>query len=258
MKAVWLTSLGVPDHDVRLWIQKMQTYGLDCTGHQWKDDNQGMAWLGSKEELCRPQTAFWAVMGATEALFNPDTRYGLSMLALCLQAKRGPGFPIVILQTDRDVISAEKLPTPLQHAIVLPAADKATPAKLVAKAHAKAPELQGAYHLDMVGNPQFGQWFEVRPTAGVWPGAIFAVDEGEIKFQAVGPSGGLPKTSTLNYPMQGLRIDFNDKHYTAWAVRNDITTEHSYYVKVAGTPAGLLFGAFSEESETQMYHVQLK
>ena len=259
MKSVWLTSLGVAEQDVRSLMQKLQTYGLACSGHQWKDDNKSMAWMGPKEEMCQPKTAFWALMGPAKAFLNEQTRYGLSLLALCVQADKGQGFPIVLLQTDRDPISVAELPTAFQRAIVLPAADAATPAKLVAKAHAKVPELTNAYHLNMVGNPRVGQWFEVRPTADVWSGVIFAVDEeGEIKFQAVGPAGELPKTSTLNYPMQGLQLDMNAKRYVAWAVRNDITVENSYYVKVEGTPGAFLFGAFSEDLEMEMYHVRLK
>jgi len=258
MKTFGLTSLGVAEQDVRVMMTKMQTYGLACTGYMWKDDLQNMAWLEAKEELCLPQTAFWAIMGTAEAFSNPVTRYGLSLLALSLQAKKGTGFPVVILQTAGDLISAQMLPTPLQGAIVLPAADAATPAKLVAKAHLQVPDRKCDYYLDMVGNPQFGQWFEVHPTEGEWPGIIFGLDEGEIKFQAVGPAGALPKASTLNYPMQGLHIDFTGKRYTAWSVRNGIAVDRSYFVKVEGAPAAILFGAFSEESETQMYHVKLK
>lgn len=258
MKAVWLSALAVPEQEVQKLMQKLQTYGLAASGHLWADDNQNMAWMGPKEELCKSQNAFWAILGSKEALLKPDTRYGISLLALCVQAERGLGFPIVILQTDAKPLSAADLPTPLQRAVVLPAADAGTPAKLVAKVHAKAPDLPSAYHLDMVGNPQLGQWFEIRPTRDAWPGIIFGVDEGEVKFQAVGPSGELPKTSTLNYPMQGLKIDLKERSYAAWAVRNDITAETSYYVKVDGFPGAFLFGAFSEENDAEMYHVELK
>ena len=258
MKSFGLTSLGGTEQAARIMMKKMQTYGLACTGHVWKENLQDMGWLAPKDELCKPENAFWAIMGPPEAFTHADTRYGLSLLALCLQARKGKGFPIVILQTAGDLMSAQMLPTPLQHAIVFSATDAATPAKLVAKAHLQVPDLKSEYYLDMVGNPQFGQWFEVHPAEGEWPGIIFGVDEGEIKFQAVGPAGGLPKTSTLNYPMQGLHIEFIGKRYTAWSVRNGITVDRSYFVKVEGAPAAILFGAFSEESEAQMYHIELK
>ncbi|MDA8142344.1 MAG: hypothetical protein M0036_27165, partial [Desulfobacteraceae bacterium] len=216
------------------------------------------AWLWPKEEICKPQCAFWVILGSREALLKPETRFGLSLLAFCVHAKRGLGFPIVVLQTEGASLAAAELPTALQRALILPAGDAGTPAKLVAKAHAKAADLPSAYYLDMVGNPHFGQWFEIRPAAGTWPGVIFGVDEGEISFQAVGPSGELPKTSTLNYPMQGLKIEVDGKNFSAWAVRNEVGNGSSYYVKVSGAPANLLFGAFSEESEAEMYRVALK
>lgn len=258
MKSVWLSVLNVPEQEARGVIQKMQTYGLSCSGHQWTDNTKEMAWMGPKEVLCGPQVAFWAILAAKATLMKPETRYGLSLLALCVQAERGEGFPIVILQTDEEAIGAEDLPTPLRRAVVLPADGAGTPAKLVAKAHAKTPEFQSAYRFDMVGDPQLGQWFEVRPTRDSWPGIIFGIDDGEIKFQAVGPSGELPKTSTLNYPMQGLEIDYCETKFTAWAVRNELSIDTSYFVKVDGAPGALLFGPFSEESETEMYRVCLK
>lgn len=258
MKTIWLSALTTPEQTVQMVMNKLNTYGLASTGHRWQDDLQGMAWLGPKDELCHPRCAFWAIMGAREALLKPETRYGLSLLALCVQAKRGQGFPIVVLQTQGEPLTTAELPTFLRHALILPAADAGTPAKLVAKAHAKTPDFPTAYDIDMVGNPNFGQWFEIRPSRDTWPGAIFGIDEGEINFQAVGPSGELPKTSTLNYPMQGLKIESGGKTYTAWAVRNPVGQGASYFVKVTGAPGHLLFGAFSEESETEMYRIALK
>lgn len=258
MKSVFVSALTVPEQEVRGLMGKLKTYGLEPAAHQWSDDLGAMAWMGPKEHLCQPQCAFWAIMGAREALLKPETRYGLSLLALCVQARRGPGFPIVLLRTGPEPLVAADLPAPLQRAIILSAADAGTPAQLVAKAHAKAPDLPAAYYLDMVGNPQFGQWFEVRPTSDEWPGIIFGVDAGEIKFQAVGPSGQLPTTSTLNFPMQGLQMEFKGRNFTAWAVRNAISPATAFYIKVEGAPATLLFGPFSEEGQTDMYSIALK
>jgi len=258
MKSVWISSLAVPEKEVRALMQKLKTYGLDPSGHQWSGENQAMAWMGPKARLCDDNCAFWAIMGSHEALRNPETRYGLSLLALCVQARRGPAFPVVVLQTDRSPLTVEDLPTPLQRALILYAADDATPAKLVAKAHAKLPDLQAAYHFDMVGDPQLGQWFAVHPSQGVWPGIIFGVDGGQIKVQAVGPAGGLPTTSTLNYPMQGIRLDMGGTEFIAWATRNEVNPDTAYYIKVEGFPKTLVFGAFSEESEAEMFVIKLQ
>jgi len=258
MKSVWLSVLDVPEQTVQAMMANLKRYGLECSGHQWTDDAKNMAWMGPKASLVEPRTAFWAIMGSKDALLKPETRYGLSLLALCVQAQRGKGFPMVVLQTDDPLLTVEELPTALQRSIILPAADTGTPAKLVAKAHARPPALPEPYRLDMVGDPQLGQWFEVHPTHGSWQGIIFGIDEGEIRFQAVGPTGALPKTSTLNYPMQGLKIEFKQTDFVAWAVRNELSIEMSYFVKIDGFPSTFLFGAFSDASETEMYHIRLK
>jgi hypothetical protein len=52
---------------------------------------------------------------------------------------------------------------------------------------------------------------------------------GRDKFQAVGPSGQLPTTSTLNYPMQG-QMEFKGLNFTAWAVTMR-SPAIAYYVK---------------------------
>jgi hypothetical protein len=258
MKTVWLSAIGTQEQEVQALLKKMKTYGLVVSGSRWVDDNKAMAFMGSREEMIKPQCALWVAMGSKNAFQNADTRYGLSLLSLSVQAQRESVLPMVVLQTDSEPLSPVDLPTPLQRAVVLPAADAGTPAKLVARLHANSPALQTAYYFDMVGNPQFGQWFEVRPVRDEWPGMIFGVEEAQIKFQAVGPAGQLPKNSTLNYPMQGLRIQYGGRSYSAWAVRNRITPESSYYIKVEGAPNSVLFGAFSEQNETDMYRVDLK
>jgi hypothetical protein len=258
MKNLWLSAISVPEPQVRELLQKLKTYGLNPSGHAWQDDIAAMAWVGPRDALIAKECTFWAIMGSGTALNRPETRYGLSLLALCVQSRRGAGFPIVVLQTDSDPLSAADLPTPLQKALILPAIAPGTPAKLVAKAHRPAPELPAPFYLDMVGSAQIGQWFELRPTQDYWPGVIFGIDQGEIKFQAVGPAGALPTTSTLNFPMQGLKIEVGERAYTAWAVRNTISAESSYYVKVEGTPGSLIFGPFSENSETEMVVIDLQ
>jgi hypothetical protein len=258
MKSVWISSLAVPEQDVRAQMQKLKTYGLEASGHQWSEDNQAMAWLGPKVQLCDANCALWVLMGSREAMLKHELRYGLSLLALCVQARRGPAFPIVILQTDTAPLDVDELPTPLQRAVILSAVAASTPAKLVAKAHAKAPDLQAAYYFDMVGDPQRGQWFEVHPTQGTWPGIIFGINEGQIKFQAVGPAGNLPATSTLNYPMQGIKLAMGETEFTAWGTRNEVNPDMAYFIKVEGFPKTLLFGAFSEENEAEMYMIKLQ
>jgi len=258
MKVIWLSALNKDEAAVQKVMAQMKKYGLEVQGHFWQNDNAKMAWVGAKEELGHAQVAMWAIMGSREELENPDLRYGLSMLALTAQAQKGVGFPIIIMQTDGDPVLADQLPDPLQRAIILKATDPGTPAKMVAKTHAKPPELPAAYHLDIVGNEQLGQWFTVRPSRDSWPGIIFGVDEGDISFQAVGPPGRLPKKTTLNFPMQGLKLEMGDTSYTAWATQNEVSQEQAYYIKIKGCPKTLLFGPYAEDSEADLYIVRLQ
>lgn len=258
MKSLWLTSLAKDEETIQKMVAKFQKYGLQLQGHFWNNDNDKLAWLGAKEELISDQIGVWAILGSREELAQDDLRYGLSMLALTVQARKGVGFPMVILQSAGDPISCKELPTPLKRAIVLPVENPGTPAKLVAKVHAKAPDVPAAYYLDMVGNEQLGQWLEVRPTGDAWPGVIFGVDGGEIVFQAVGAPGRLPKKTTLNYAMQGLKLEMGGTEFTAWAAQNEVSVNSSYYVKVKGCPKTLLFGPYAENAEAELYSVHLQ
>ena len=258
MKAIWLSAMKKDETAVQTIMSQFKTYGIEAQGHFWENDNAKLAWLGPKESLVTGQSAMWVILAGRDDLENDDLRYGLSMVALCLQARKGAGYPVVILQTDGDPVTADDLPTPLSRAVVLDANSAATPAKLIAKVHAKVPDLPAAYQIDMVGNEQLGQWLQVRPTGAAWPGIIFGVDEGEIVFQAVGPAGQLPEKSTLNFAMQGLKLELGGTEFTAWATQNEVSVETAYFVKISGTPKTLLFGPYAQDSEAELYRIQLQ
>lgn len=258
MKAVWLSALHKNEAVVQKIMSQCKQYGLAPRGHFWENDTKKMAWLGPKESLMDTSTAAWVIWGSRKDFEDPQIRYGLSMLAICVQARRGSSFPLVLLQDDETLLTPDDLPTPLKRASVLAAAQAGTPAKLVAKIHTRLPEMPASFFIDMVGSVQFGQWFEIRPVQETWPGIIFGLDEGDIRFQAVGPAGKLPDKTTLEYAMQGLTLEKDGITYTAWAVRNEISTGQSYYVKIDGTPGTILFGGFSDDAETELYAVHLK
>jgi hypothetical protein len=258
MKSIWVTSLEKDAAAAQQCMALLKKYGLQANGHFWNKDNRKMGWLEAKAPLLDPGTALWTILGTAESLKNQDIRYGLCLLALSVQAQKGPGFAIAILQTDGDLPAAADLPTPLQRALVLSTANPAMAAKLVAKLHARSPALPCAYHLNMVGNEQIGQWLEVRPTRDTWPGVLFGVQDGDITFQAVGSSGRLPQKTTLNYPMQGLKLEMGGKQFTAWATRNEISTATAYFVKITGSPKTLIFGPYAEDAEADLYVVTLQ
>jgi hypothetical protein len=258
MKTLWMTSLIRSEDTVKNLFSQMKTYGLDLKGHFWEDDLDKIAWIGARDELIKPDVALWLILASQEELVTPSLRYGLSLLAITVQAKKGIGFPIVILHSEGDPSAFDTLPTPLKGVDFLSLAESSLGAKIVAKVHSPVKEIALEYRLDAYGNPQIGQWFEVGPQKEVWKGTMFGVSGGEITFHGVGPKGSLPSHSTLNYPSQGLKLKLGEREYTAWAVKNEIDSGTSYFVQVKGYPESFVFSSFSTEEETDVYVVTVK
>lgn len=258
MKTIWVTSLDASQDPIKKLISRMKTYGLEVQGHFWKDDLKKMTWMAARDNLIDAKASLWAILGSDDELLAADTLYGLSLLAITVQAQRGLHFPIMILQTRGKSISSEHLSTPLKGAETISASDAGLGAKLVAKVHKPAKPVSSEYHMDVYGNEQIGQWFEVRPQNSRWPGVMFGVTGAEIAFHAVGPCGSLPAKTVLNYPMEGLKLEMGGKEYTAWAAQNELDTETSYFIKVEGFPESIVFGAYSEEEAAEIFVVRLK
>jgi hypothetical protein len=258
MKTIWVTSLGSSQDPVKKLMSQMKTYGVEVTGHFWKDDLKKHSWREATDSIIDSKISMWGILGSDEELLSPDNLYGLSLLTITVQAQRGLHFPMMILQTQGDSISHEQLSTALNGADVMSVSDAALGAKLVAKVHAPAKPISSEYHMDIYGNEQIGQWFEVRPTGSSWPGVMFGVGGAEIAFHAVGPAGSLPKKTVLNYPMQGLKLEMGGKEYLAWATQNELNAETSYFVKVEGYPESIVFGPYSTEEAADVFVVSLK
>ncbi len=258
MQPIWLTSLGISGKTVAKLIAGLETYGLETTGNIWLDDLKSMAWISGLEALIDKKPALWLILGKAEDFSKPSIRYGLSLLTIAVHAKRGPVFPIIILQSGENTIKSDKLPTPLESIDILKALDTSLGAKLVAKIHAVTKPKDIYYHIDIHGNQQVGQWFEVRPQHERWPGVIFGVCGADISFQAVGTTGKLPEKSVLEHPLRGMKITHGKKEFTAWAVQNEINPETAYYAQVAGFPDTIIFGPYTEGAGADMYMVQLK
>jgi hypothetical protein len=258
MKTIWVTSLGSSQEPVKQLMSQMKTYGIEIQGHFWKDDLKKMAWMAARESLVDAKVSMWGILGSDDELLSPSALYGLSLLAIAVQAQRGLHFPITILQSRGDPVSTEQLSTPLKGADVLSPSDSGFGAKLVARSHKTPKPVSPEYHLDIHGSEQLGQWFEVRPTQASWPGVMFGVAGAEITFHAVGTAGSLPAKTVLNYPMQGLKLEMAGKEYLAWAAQNELNTKTSYFVKVEGYPESILFGPYSTEEAADLFLIRLK
>jgi len=257
-KSIWLSSLVRAEEEIKKLITQMKTYGIEVNGHFWEDNLANMAWMSPREELIKPEVALWLILADEQSLTTPTIRYGLSLLAITVQANRGLSFPIIVLLTEGTPPAAADLPTSLKSVEFLSLADTALPAKLVAKVHAPSPPISSEYRLDVYGNAQIGQWFEIGPTQATWSGAMFGISVGEITFHAVGQKGFLPERAVLNYPLKGIKLNLGEKEFVAWAVQNEINSQSSYFVKVKGFPDAILFGPYAQGEETEVYVVRIK
>jgi hypothetical protein len=257
MKTAWLTSLVSSEEMVKKLISQLKPYGLDVKGHFWENDLEKMAWAKPRGELVHKDVMLWLILASSKNLMDPSIRYGLSLLALMVQAQRGLAFPMVILLTEGEIPPSESLPTPLKGADSFPLSDPGMAAKLVVKIHSAVKEILSDYRLDVYGNPHIGQWFEIGPQKATWPGVMFGVAGAEITFHAVGPKGSLPDQSVIHYPLKGLKLSLGEKEYSAWAAQNELTPETSYFVKIQGTPESLLFGPYSTQEEAELYVLKI-
>lgn len=257
-KSIWITALDKDEAAAKELFDTARRYGLETGGHFWIDDLKNMAWAGAAPELLKPGAALWIIGGRLEQLRSPQCRFGLSMLALLLHARKGHGFPILVAPYDGG-LSPDDLPTPLKGAEVVTKTQLG--AKVAAKANMPMKNIQADYRLGLYPLPGLGLWFEVGPATGVWNGAIFGLAGGEdaaIDAHGVGPAGKLPERAVLEYPMQGLTLQAGEREYTAWAVKNQLGENDSYYLRVRGAPASLLFGELPEADDADMHVLEVR
>jgi hypothetical protein len=258
MKKIWLSSLNSSKEEVQKTMASLQKYGLAVDGHFWQDDLDKMTWTAPRQAILDKNTNLWAIIASAEDLLSPSNRYGLSMLALTVQAAKGLDFPIIILQNAGETVSADTLPTPLADCDILSLNNPAYGAKIVARLHKQVKGTHPPYRLDVYGIAQIGQWFEIGPRVGTWSGALFGTSDAGPCLHTVGKSGQLPEKSVLNFPQRGLEIELQGRKFAAWAVQNDLDSESSYYVKVDGHPDSIPFSPYSSAEEAEVFVLKLK
>jgi len=258
MKKVWITALTKEDEgQVEKLVKTLKQYGLAPGGHFWSDDLQNMAWMAAQEELLAKETALWLIVGSAGAFGVESIRYGLSLLAITAQARRGHGFPVLVAASSGEV-KVESLSTPLRNAEVISLANPSLGPKIVARANIPPKKVEAEYRLDAYGIPKVGQWLEVGPASGhTWKGAMLGVCGGEITSHAVGPSGTLPDRSVLEYPMKGLKLQMGEKEYTAWAVQNELDEGSSYYLGFKEYPSSIVFGPLPGGDDAELFALAL-
>jgi hypothetical protein len=252
MKTVWITALKEDQPRVAAVTAVLKRYGLQCKGHFWADQPDKMAWRIALDAMLEAKADVWLVLVDGDEIKKPSVRYGLSLMASALRSARGGNFSILTLWNSVPPAEAA-LPPLMAQAELLLESGATWPAKIVAKANVPAKAASAEFRLDVLGNERLGQWFEIGPVTGAWSGVVFGVRGGgaEIQFQAVGPKAMLPEKTTLEFAQEGLKIEVAGNEYAAWAVRNQVDENMSYFVKVKGCPDTVLFMPYAEETDAE-------
>ena len=249
MKTVWITALKEDQPRVAAVTAVLKRYGLQCKGHFWVDQPDKMAWRVALDALLEAKADAWLVLVDGDEVKKPSVRYGLSLMAAALRSARGSASMLTLWNSQPPAEAA--LPPLMAQAELLLESGASWPAKIVAKANMPAKAAPSEFRLDVLGNERLGQWFEIGPVGGAWDGVVFGVTGTDvaINFQAVGPKGALPDKTSLEFAQEGLQIKAGGRDFTAWAVRNTVGADASYFARVKGSPEAILFMPYAEESD---------
>lgn len=254
MKKVWITSLIHDEKNIQDIILRLKPYKVDVDGQFWRDDLDKMAWANTYEQITAKDIGLWIIITDKTSLDKNSVVKGLSALTLMVQAERN--LPVLILTTETS-LDATTLPSPLQMAQIVDFKAPALPAKIVALLNLPLANNDKEYRLNFHPLGELGLWIEIGPRDAKWDGVMLGVNGCEINFQTYGKVGIMPEHSTLEYPQQGLKIKLSDTEFTAWAIQNKLDKSTSYFARITQLPDQILFGAYSNDDETDVYVVKL-
>lgn len=243
-KTVWLTWMpaGEDAPAPQAVVAAMSKLGLAVNGAPWVDAPQDYAWTSLAEHHIGAEGPdVWVVAGRAAEFANPAHRFGLSMVAGTVRCDRARPMRTIVLGLD-GMPAASSLPTLLRSADLVDGSQPSWGAKVVVAANAPAPKSAEPFRLRAIAQRMIGLWLEVGPVEGEWAGVMLGVAGAKIMLHAVGPKGGLPERTTLEFKLEGLELEIGDTTFVANAVANKLGGGDSYYVKLDGAPTRLLLG----------------
>ncbi|MCK5098233.1 MAG: hypothetical protein KAR45_09010 [Desulfobacteraceae bacterium] len=254
-KKIWITSMSKEKEQITRLLQLGKKYGLAPDGHFWVDDLEKMAWQAPLDNLLAKETALWVISANKKDFEKESVRYGLALLCLSMQSVKGIGFPVIFVCSE-DSLKLENLPTPFQGSEIFSIDNKSLGAKMTARANTPIKKTKSEYRINIHANQGYGIWYEFGPAKGeTWSGVLAGGLKSEVNAHGVGPSGSLPLKTTLEYQMQGLKLELGEDKYSAWAVKNEIDENQSYYVRFADIPGNILFGQLPGEETEADFHI---
>ena len=259
-RKVWLSWVAqdTTQADPNTSMAALKKNGLLPQGSRWADDVAKAAWAELLPVLSdAQQTDAWIVALDRASFERASVRYGLSVLAATVRERRGAAYPIVVLGIDFTP-TQEKLPIFLRTGPFYSTADSGWPAKLVASFFKKGEGTIQEFRFSVYASQYTGQWFEIGPKTEPWSGVMFGVSgEAKITHHAVGPKGALPERTVLEYATKGIQAEVGDTKFTVWSVQNSVTAEQSYFLKVEGSPAKVVFGGHPGAENAEVYVLSL-
>lgn len=259
-RKVWLSWVAqtTTKADPSASMAALKKNGLFPQGNHWVDDVAKAAWAELLPVLSdAQQTDAWIIALDRASFELSSVRYGLSVLAATVRERRGAAYPVVVLGIDFMPVE-EQLPTWLRTGPFYSAADASWSAKLVASFFKKNEGAVQDFRFTAYASQYTGQWFEVGPRSGQWNGVMFGVSgDAKITHHAVGPKGVLPERTVLEYATKDIKAKVGDTDFTVWSVQNNVTAEQSYFLKVEGCPAKVVFGGHPGAENAEVYVVSL-
>jgi hypothetical protein len=232
--------------------------GLAVTPLPW-DRTNAAGWLPAADGLLGdPSVDLWLIAGSIADFTDRAIRFGLSLACLRVAAQRATLPSVVFAGLDGRPL-APSIPPCFDKAKSLGPPCTSWGGQCVAAAmrsHGDRPALP--YRLNVIAHPSLGTWFEVGARSdSAWRGAMFGVDEGTITHHGVGASLTLPERCTLEYPLEGMKVEASHRAFTCWAVSNALPPDQSYFVRVDGVPGCILFGEYTNADDQGAWVIDL-
>lgn len=232
------------DHPVE---DELRSVGFATFSITWKElEAEQSGWTQILPPLDDPTVVAWAIVGKPED-FTESVRSKIALLTLAMGRQTPPATAFIVVG-DGDV---QDVPHTMGHIRIFRQTEKFAVKLLVAKVKLQPRPPLPLFlkaHLD----PLIGAWLEVAPPDNeTWDGFMAGVTHAEPVAFGVGPRGTIPKKSTLQYPILGIKGMIGDAPFNACAARNTLSSEDSCFMRLEGVPGAVVCTEYPDENPGQ-------
>ncbi len=245
-----LLWLGDNAEDSLVCEDALRKVGFATATVHWKEvAARHLGWTELLHHLTDTSLVSFVIAGNRED-FTPSVFYALSMTRIGLRNKN----PLTMaLISD---VPLDSLPQMLADCSVFLTKEAFAP-KLMAARFKPSTLLELPFYLDVHLDMYLGQWLETGPLTEKKEGIMLGVNPGAIVAHGVGERGSIPERCTLNHPMLGIEASWGEIPLYGAAVKNILTPETSYYIKLEGEPRYVFVGDYPEGENEHAYVLEL-